>query len=186
MSSTKTERHALTPTKADALWRELRDALTAAHDAIRRIVETRAWEPLGYATFSDAWNERMAGVPLATTEAKAWVVYTMLDEGRTVSDISAKVAGVAERTASLLREQHAAGVSPEYATARKPSFAKPENGTVVREHIRRLPSEARRLHCTPSTRDYLRFTDIAKREGFSNEQALLRAVQIVVDRNGFE
>lgn len=67
--------------EAEALWVSLRSALVNAEAAIVEIIKTRAWEPLGYDTFAQAWNDRMRGVKLAAA-CNTHIVYALLDEAR--------------------------------------------------------------------------------------------------------
>ena len=55
----------LTKLQANSMWDGLRGHFTNAADAIREIIEARAWEPLGYTSFAQAWKSEMCDVTLA-------------------------------------------------------------------------------------------------------------------------
>lgn len=97
-----------------ALWDELRDGFINVENTIIRIIETKAWEPLGYSTFAEAWADRMSGVRLAG-EVRAHVVYAMLSEGNDVEAVSVNT-GVGTGTVEDLKRQKSNGVPPEAAT----------------------------------------------------------------------
>lgn len=89
--------------EAAALW-QLWQGLNPAW-LVETIIDERAWEPLGYASFSAAWKAQMADVTLAP-ESYAHVVDQMLAEGAGVDDIAAWVKGAdRDRVGSLLRER---------------------------------------------------------------------------------
>lgn len=68
---------ALATRQAGDLWDSLRDNLVNAEATLAKIIETRAWEPLGYSNSLEAWNDRLKGVRLATDAMRAAVVYAM-------------------------------------------------------------------------------------------------------------
>src|SRR5690606_36717538 len=51
---------------AELLWGQLAEGLESADQAVRLIVRNRAWEPLGYGTFTEVWNDRLEHITLAT------------------------------------------------------------------------------------------------------------------------
>lgn len=101
---------------AETLWNDLRSALVNAEQAIIKIIETKAWEPLGYDTFSQAWNDRMKGVKLAAL-CTPHIVYAMLDEKTPVTKVAA-ATGHSTETVKLLQRQKRNGVPPQMATTR--------------------------------------------------------------------
>ena len=44
------------------LWDELKRGFVNAERVLVRIINERAWEPLGYSSFNEAWTDRMQGV----------------------------------------------------------------------------------------------------------------------------
>lgn len=121
--------------QAQALWADLRSALTRADQAIAEIIATRAWEPLGYSSFAEAWASEMQGVRLAA-EIRAHVVYAMHDSGLDLAGIDSALgigSGVGHSSIEKLLEDKALGIPPERAS-------------VVRRHIRRKPEARRVLH----------------------------------------
>jgi hypothetical protein len=98
-------------------WSDLRSHFVNAENTIREIIEHRAWEPLGYVTFAEAWSSQMADVALAE-EIRPHVVYQMLSEGVNADDIALAVKGVGPKTVELLASQRRNGVPPGMASVR--------------------------------------------------------------------
>lgn len=117
--------------EATAMWDALRDHFTNAADAIKTIIANRAWEPLGYGSFAEAWRHEMRGVVLAG-EIRAHVVYQLLEEQVPVQDVADMVGGVGPVIAEALSRQRENGV--------------PADCAVVSEHLRRKPRPADTLH----------------------------------------
>lgn len=78
--------------QAETLWANLRSNLLAAEDNIRQIITERAWEPLGYESFAECWQERLSDVKLSK-ELRAVVVYAMFEDDTTPADAAHAVAG---------------------------------------------------------------------------------------------
>jgi hypothetical protein len=137
---------------AEELFASLHDQLVNVQQTIIRIIETRAWEKLGYESFADAWKSRLADIPLATQALKAHVVYTLL-ETETPAWIGENVRGVTPTAAREMKRQKNAGVPPELATHR------------VRQYERRNPSPPSTLHISVSTYEYQSWVATAERKG---------------------
>lgn len=142
--------------QAEALWSSLRDAFANAEKVIIEIISSKAWEPLGYKSFAEAWTDRMAGVPLATDVVRAHVVYALFDNG--LDEVEAvQTLGIGSRVgvsaAKRLKEQHEAGVPPSMASTR------------VRSHLRNRPSAPRTIHVPLSADEYAEFRDLALSRG---------------------
>ena len=108
--------------EAGKLWGELRQHFANAENTIQAIVEQKAWEPLGYNSFAEAWAAEMSNLTLPS-EVRPHVVYQMLAEGWEPVDIADAVKGVGPQTAEAFARQKRNGVPPNHA--------------VVREHYRR-------------------------------------------------
>lgn len=104
-NATKTLNQKITTAAAEALFTELRDSLLNAEEALQRIVETEAWQPLGYKTFIEAWADRMQGVKLTGIQ-QAIVVYAMIDAGTPPNKIAASVTGVGPEKAAAYQRAH--------------------------------------------------------------------------------
>jgi hypothetical protein len=125
-------------TKAEKLWSELRELFVNAEAKIKEIIETKAWEPLGYSSFAEAWNDRMAGVRLATDAARAYVVYALYDSGYTPDEVAQVVSGVSPSGARQIAASKAAGAPPEFArTWGKTINPEPETHPII---IRNIPT----------------------------------------------
>jgi hypothetical protein len=101
--------------KAERLWDRLRVSLLSTQDAIIQIIELKAWEPLGYDTFREAWVEKMSDLDLATSPMIR-VVYQMLNEDATDAEVAEVVKGVQIGTVATLRRQWSNNVPPEAAS----------------------------------------------------------------------
>lgn len=144
--------------KAETLWAGLRSALTRADEAIKEIIATRAWEPLGYPSFAAAWAGEMNGIRLAA-EIRAHVVYAMHADGLGVEEIDKSLgigSGLGPSSIEKLIEDADLGIPPERAS-------------VVRRHIRRKPTKAHILHIEVGEEEYIRFTALAKKTGYALE-----------------
>lgn len=137
----------LTKDTASSLWDELRDGFNNIEKTIIRIIEVEAWKPLGYATFAEAWNDRMSGVRLAG-EVRAHVVYYMLSEGADVDAVSA-TTGIGAGSVADLKRQKSNGVPPEAAT-------------LVRQHRRNRPRAPFRLTVELTEAERERFVEVCK------------------------
>jgi len=133
--STPPDRYAvkqLSKTQALKMWANLRGHFVSAEKAIAEIIAAKAWEPLGFASFAEAWADRMQGVPLATDSIRAHVVYAMVEAGLDDAAVLAATgigSQVGPRSVSALRRQKAAGVPAGMASTR------------VRAHTRCKPSQ---------------------------------------------
>lgn len=155
-----------TKRQANALWDSLHDHLVNAEKVIVQIVEAKAWEPLGYDTFAEAWSDRMEGVRLATEMARVHVVYALFGEGRTpaqVRDILGSQVG--DAALEKLHKQHKAGVPADLASTR------------VRAHERALPRPAGTIKVRVSPEEYDYYKSLAKALGRDVDDEAEKAVR---------
>lgn len=137
--------------RAEGLFAELRQALVNAERIVIEIIETRAWETLGYHSFEHAWRERLTGIRLATDAMKATVVYALLD----TADVETIVAetGVRPDLVERIREQKEDGVPPKDVS--------------VRPHRRSVPAKPHTVHIDLTRAEFLRWRYLAKERGIS-------------------
>lgn len=144
----------ITKQEAQALWNRLRSGLLGVERDIKKIVETRAWEPLGYISFVEAWNAELHGVNLTGT-MQAAVVLALYDSGATQAEVAAAVDGVGPSKAAHYQNAHAVGLTPADAYDHVASMvaAKPEprvalkDGEVwVEAHIRKIGEKKNSIH----------------------------------------
>ncbi len=150
--------------KAEALWTSLHEAFTNAEKVIVQIIETRAWEPLGYKTFADAWNDRLKGMRLPTDTMRAHVVYAMFDSGLD-ADAIIRATGVGDASVAALARQRSSGVPAGLATTR------------VRAHDRSNPSSPRFLHVELTPGELDTFKGIAESRGLDVQDEAIKALR---------
>lgn len=160
----------LSERQAIKLWGQLRTHFVNAQRVMEEIIELRAWEPMGYASFSEAWTAQMSDITIAT-EIRPHVVYQMITEGRTDADIATAIKGIGRDSAAALRRQKGSGVSAKYASARR------EKPTVVKQHLRKLPAPSSALHLELGVVKLRRYQRIAKKHGMSVEDISLQAIE---------
>lgn len=163
-----------TKKQADQLWSSLTSALTRAGEAIQKIVQNKAWEPLGYASFAEAWADRMSGVPLAA-EMRAHVVYQMFSDGLDndqVADAIGVGSGVGPASIANFRRERSNGVPPDLARGRT---------THVQEHYRKPPRPPQFFHVQFDPDEYDGFKLKAKNHDLDiqkfTEDAIRRAFE---------
>lgn len=144
------------------MWDNLRHHFTNAADAIKAIIESRAWEPLGYASFAQAWKSEMSDVKLAG-EIRAHVVYQLLEERVPVADVADMVGGVGPTLAESFARQKANGV--------------PADCAVVAEHFRRKPKPADTLHVKVGATMLHEYRRIAALQGDTVEDIAREAIR---------
>ena len=107
-------------TTAEQLWTRLSDGLNDVEATLIEIIESKAWEPLGYASFTDAWNDRLKDSRLAnrTDMLRAHVVYALFAEGLTDEEVIV-LAKVPDARVKNLRAAVAANVPAERAAGYK-------------------------------------------------------------------
>lgn len=153
----------LTEAEASALWTDLRSALVNFDQALTRIIETRAWEPLGYQTFAQAWADRMRGTRLGTASMAAHVVYALIESGMGREDallVLGPASGIGPTRFDVLARQYEAGVPADIAT-----IAPPRGGSMVRQHYRDAPSEPSTVHVPLTPSEYAHFKALAEGRG---------------------
>lgn len=117
---------------ANAEWQGLLNDLSSAEQRIRKIIENKLWLPIGYTTFTQAWEAKLADSDLGT-RALRYVVYQMLNEGRTTEEIASDVDGIGIPTAEALKADKDAGVPAAEASTRVRSHPR-----VLRPHTLHL------------------------------------------------
>ena len=158
--------------EAEALWAGLNEAFANLELKIKQIIATRAWEPIGHETFHEAWAERMAWCPLATSEMRARVVYCMFDEGLSVTDVAVALEGndgIGPATIANIKREKDAGYSAEQSRGTKPRERKKreleEGEVLVSEHIRSPRGPIKSVHVDLGEDEYKRYKIIAKKIG---------------------
>lgn len=157
----------MTKDEAETLWASLQEAFSNVEKAIQEIIATRAWEPLGYATFAEAWEDRMKGFRLTTTILQATVVYRLLDEQRSVEEVPELLglgAGVGLSTAQALARQREHGVPVGLASTRGTRFSVP-GVTTVRKHERSIPSAPHVIHVELPEGEYANYRALCEARG---------------------
>lgn len=157
-------RQSIKQREAETLWAELRSALVNVEQAIIRIIETKAWEPLGYDTFAQAWNDRMKGVRVAAL-CTPHIVYRMFDEGATDEAVADMVPGVSPEASAYMRRQKGNGVPPAMASTR------------VRSHLRNAPRPPFVLSLELSNDEIGNYKALCDAKGLDVKAEALKAVR---------
>jgi len=160
-------------TRAIHLWEDLAHALTRFEEALERVISERAWEPLGYSSFADAWVDRMQGTRLATSRQAATVVYALLDSGASREEAMESLgagSGVAPITLDRLIEQREAGVPAHLASTR------------VRRHERSLPSPPSRITVELTHEEWTYLRDLCEARGLDLHAEAAAAVRSIITR----
>src|SRR5690606_27033644 len=111
---------------AELLWGQLAEGLESADQAVRLIVRNRAWEPLGYGSFTEAWNDRLKHITLATDALKAQVLYVLYDEGVSEDEAATLVKGVGPENAKAVKRQKISNVPVEQVRVREFVRSRPD------------------------------------------------------------
>lgn len=136
---------------AEKLWAKLQFGLWTAEEALIEIINTRAWEALGYESFAKAWVDKMSNVRLAT-ELRAHVVYALFDSGLAPAEVAESVKGITPDAAQDYKRQKDNGIPSTHA---KP--------TTVREHERELPAPPQIIKISIDAALYAEWAKIARR-----------------------
>jgi hypothetical protein len=169
--------------QAQKLWGLLRQHFVNFERTLEEIIEKRAWEPMGYGSFIEAWTAQMGDVTLAA-EFRPHVVYAYFDQGATIDEVVDGVKGVGHRRAQSLKRQKDNGTLPSAATlgaSRQRPRDKDENITVVSQHLRKKPSEAGTIHVSVGPLKLKRINRVAKKLGMSAEEFTMSAINEKLD-----
>jgi hypothetical protein len=109
---------------AEKLWADLRTGLLNVEKSIAQIIHDKAWEPLGYNSFTEAWAAQVTDITIAA-ELRAHVVYQMYREGATPEDVAAAVKYVSRDQAEQFKREMDNGVPAEIASGRKKPKGEP-------------------------------------------------------------
>jgi hypothetical protein len=160
---TTTKSKPLSPRQAEALWSELRGVFVNAEKAILNIQENKAWEPLGFDTFAQAWDAKMRGVKLAVA-AKNAVIYALIEDDLDNSQAS-QITGTPVPVVQRLREQKSNGIPSNLAS------------TQVRSHFRAKPSAPVRLSVELPHDELANYKAMCEARGISMKDEALKAVR---------
>lgn len=94
---------------ASRLFGRLRGALLALDEVLGEVIEHRAWEPLGYSSFAEAWAQQLGDMRLSGRLA-ATVAYAMFDTGSTPEQVSAAVHGLGPVKVKALHQGYVRGL----------------------------------------------------------------------------
>lgn len=165
----------ITTREAQKLWGLLRQHFINFERTLEEIVEKRAWDPMGYASFPEAWTAQMGDVTLAA-EFRPHVVYAYFDAGASVDDVAAGVKGIGRDRAESLDRQRRNGVPAGHASLGGKWHNKDSDTTIVREHERKKPSESSMLHLHLGVLKRKRVERAAGKLGLSAQEYALLAI----------
>lgn len=149
----------ITKTRAKALYKEVRVGLINVEKALTEIIQSEAWEVLGYSSFTEAWDAELKDVRLASSRTlRASVVYAFIDSGLSDEEIIEATDGrVSDQEARTLRSKKSRGVSAEAATT-------------VRQHERRRPSPTGNFTVRFDVDELTHYKEVAGRLGLDLEE----------------
>lgn len=135
----------ITKNEAKALFNSLRSSLLGLDRDLKKLVDARAWEPLGYVSLAEAWAAELGDIDYTDRPvARAAAIYALFETGAGDDDVMRCVKGVGPATVSVWRASFAAGVPEKAAPAhvktmiRKPRPAHSRTGdSYVQGHYRR-------------------------------------------------
>lgn len=138
----------ITANEAKALVNSLRAGLLTLSTTLPKIVETRAWEPLGYVSLVELWRAELGDLDLSGAP-RAAAVYALLEAGATDGEVVECVKGVGPVSAARYRLGFAGGMShadaaklasasstTEKAAPKRPAHSRPDD-SYVQGHYRR-------------------------------------------------
>jgi hypothetical protein len=163
------------------LWDQLRMGLFLVTDTIEKIIEQRAWEPLGYESFFEAWDDKMSDISLAK-EIQIRAVYQMLAEGVDVDRIAMANKGIGPGTVENIKRERENGVPAELAKGLPsrgrrtppPPFSKP---IYVRPHGREKASPDSVIKIDVGPTMFAEYARIAKKLGRSVPDIAKEAIE---------
>lgn len=157
--------------QATNLFNQLREGLLATQSAIETIIETKAWEPLGYETFQEAWDDRLSDIKLSGT-MRATVVYAMFDQGATDTDIAMTISGVGPKRARSYKQAHKAGLPAKQAETHVDKMIR------VKPYTRSLPEKRNSITLSGFADDELSaWNELAKDLGVDRNEMLRDALR---------
>ena len=148
--------------QAESMWAGLRDHFANAAAAIKQIISERAWEPLGYSSFAEAWKHEMYGQKLAM-EVRPHIVYQLLEESVPLQDVADMVGGIGPVLAESLARQRSNGV--------------PADCAVVSEHLRRKAGPPGTIKIHVGATLLYEYKRIAALQGATVEEIVLEAAR---------
>lgn len=161
-------------TYAEQLVQQLRQGLLATQDALQKIIDWKAWEPLGYSSFRELWDDRLADIEL-TGVMRATVVYAMFSEGANDEQVATTVKGVGGKTVTALRQAHQYGLTPKQGSIHAAR-------TQVRPHTRKLPTKRNGVYLEGFTdTEIKRWNDLAEDLGVDRNDMLREALREAMD-----
>lgn len=152
--------------RAIELFDRLRDNWLDLADTWEQIIAERAWEPLGYETFFEAWDDKLSDIPLSRF-VNVRAVYQMLAEGIDEDRIAMAVKGIGPETVRNIKRERENGVPPELATGRPPRQRPADKPIYVRPHGREKASPDSVIRVDVGPTMFIEYTRIAKKLGRS-------------------
>lgn len=123
--------------EAEALWARLNEALVNVETVIRDILAAKAWEPLGYSTFGEAWLTYYPDGTSLAGQLRTDVLYQLFAEGASDLEAEQVIAGkptTTRRRRQVVRDTRAqfeAGVPSDQVHLHRNPVARHETVTVA-------------------------------------------------------
>lgn len=168
-------------TEAEVLWGRLDTLLSNLFETISEIIDTKAWEPLGFSSFTEAWDSTDKRKWSFAQDVKNLVVYHMISEGKSDAEIAELINDYGPPRVGNLRRQRKAGFPPEKANP----YADPTKTVKVKPFVRRPPGVTMNIPpVTLSDFDYNRAVTVMEKGNITRKELATRAIISYLDRQG--
>lgn len=167
---------AISMNEAQRLLNTLRKHLTLAEDALQTLIEEKAWEPLGYATFREMWQEEIAEFVELNSLIRAVILFEMIDEANEELGHADQLLDTSPDFVQAVKDAHARGLNAGDAATHA-------DLTVVRQHTRKPRGSQTRVTVTGldgAQIDY--YKGMAKKFGVKQSDFWTEGFQIGMDR----
>ena len=155
--------------QAQALFDQLREGLLNVETSIKAIIDTRAWEQLGYQSLTEAWGAQLSNVRISQ-HVQVHLLYAMFAEGTDIDQIEQAIHGVGPQGVNAYHDAWMNNLSPKDALthANAVQRTKATSGVHVKAHFRHNPTSATRVTLAGFTKNELAtLRDMAKRNDMS-------------------
>lgn len=165
----------ITANEAQRLVNTLRISLEMSEETLQRIVETKAWEALGYESFRAMWDSEIGGNIELTALTRAVIVYEMIDEASPEIEQADKLLDTSSNFIEAIKQAHKIGFTAPQAAI--------HGETIVRQHTRRPRGTANSVSIGKlEPTELLRWKEFAKSRKVKTSEMFRDALRIGMDQ----